>query len=283
LKELFFKIVITGFFIKSFIAFSQEEQRYKLPSQLDEISGLEIINDSLFLAINDSGNKPLLFILNSDAKIVKTVKINGAENNDWEDLAVDEEHIYIGDFGNNLNKRKELIIYKVKIKEVLFKNEAQSERIVFRYLDQKEFPPQMESRNFDSEAFFYDKDSLTLFTKCNTSPWTGISFLYRIPKEPGTYRLKKTENLYIGPGGYFLDAITGADKYGEYIYLTTYNRILILKKEGSNHKIYRTIYFNEITQKESIVVLNKSCLFFADEKHRIFGGGSLTKYNISND
>ena len=41
MKELFFKIVITGFFIRSLIAFSQEEQRYKLPSQLNEISGLE--------------------------------------------------------------------------------------------------------------------------------------------------------------------------------------------------------------------------------------------------
>tara|TARA_B100001121_G_C18699211_1_gene626592 strand:+ start:2032 stop:2148 length:117 start_codon:yes stop_codon:yes gene_type:complete len=38
-----------------------------------------------------------------------------------------------------------------------------------------------------------------------------------------------------------------------------------------------------MTQKESIVVLNTSHLFFADEKHLIFGGGFLTKYNISND
>ena len=118
------KNIITLFFINSLISFSQEEGRYKLPSQLNEISGIEIINDTIFVAINDSGNEPILFLLNKEAKILKTVKINGAENNDWEDLAADEEHIYIGDFGNNLNKRKELIIYKVKIKEILLKNNA---------------------------------------------------------------------------------------------------------------------------------------------------------------
>ncbi|MBB78727.1 MAG: hypothetical protein CL844_06965 [Crocinitomicaceae bacterium] len=283
MKGNFLKNIITLFFINSLISFSQEEGRYKLPSQLNEISGIEIINDTIFVAINDSGNEPILFLLNKEAKILKTVKINGAENNDWEDLAADEEHIYIGDFGNNLNKRKELIIYKVKIKEVLLKNEIESERIFFRYLEQKNFPPHKQNLNFDSEAFFYDKDSLTLFTKCNTYPWTGISFIYRIPKEPGTYFLKKRDELYVGPGGYFSDAITAADKQGEYIYLTTYNRILILKKEESRHNIYRTIDFNEMTQKESIVVLNTSHLFFADEKHLIFGGGFLTKYNISND
>ena len=274
---------MTGLFFNSLILFSQEEQSYRLPSQLNEISGLETINDTLFIAINDSGNEPFLFVLNTDAKILKKVKINGAKNNDWEDLAVDEEYIYIGDFGNNLNKRKELIIYKVKIKEVLLKNEIESERIVFRYLDQKKFPPQKENLNFDSEAFFYDKDSLTLFTKCNTYPWTGVSFIYRIPKEPGTYFLKKKDELYIGSGGYFLDAITAADKYNQDVYLTTYNRILILKKEEGQYNVFRTIYFNEMTQKESIVVFNKSDLFFADEKHRVFGGGFLTKYNISND
>lgn len=50
-----------------------------------------------------------------DGNLVRTITIEGVENNDWEDIAKDKNGFtYIGDFGNNDNDRKNLAIYKVK-------------------------------------------------------------------------------------------------------------------------------------------------------------------------
>ena len=86
----------------------------ELPKSLREASGLEKIPNSNFLwMINDSGNKSILYGLNSSGEIIKQLKIN-AKNKDWEDLASDSTgNIYIGDFGNNANERKKLTILKV--------------------------------------------------------------------------------------------------------------------------------------------------------------------------
>ena len=82
-----------------------------LPKDLKEVSGTEIVPKSdLIWMVNDSGNKPILFGVNYRGKIIKEIDIR-AKNNDWEDLASDENGaIYIGDFGNNSNKRKNLSI-----------------------------------------------------------------------------------------------------------------------------------------------------------------------------
>ena len=62
--------------------------------------------------------------LNSNGKIKKVVVVN-AENNDWEDLTADDKgNLYIGDFGNNHNKRKNLSILKIKSKDLKNKNKV---------------------------------------------------------------------------------------------------------------------------------------------------------------
>ena len=49
-----------------------------------------------------------------EPKQVRTIKIDNAKNDDWEELAEDDEFIYIGDFGNNNGKRKNLCIYIIR-------------------------------------------------------------------------------------------------------------------------------------------------------------------------
>ena len=85
-------------------------QTFDLSDELDEISGLEMLNDSTFVALNDGGHEATLYLLNIRGKIIKKVKIENAKNVDWEDIAVDDKNIYIADVGNNTNKRKDLLI-----------------------------------------------------------------------------------------------------------------------------------------------------------------------------
>ena len=82
---------------------------------LDEVSGIETINGSdLVWALEDSGNKNEIYGIDKEGKIVETVTLEGVKNTDWEDITADNEgNLYVGDFGNNDNERKNLAIYKI--------------------------------------------------------------------------------------------------------------------------------------------------------------------------
>jgi hypothetical protein len=83
----------------------------ELPSILKECSGMLSLGGGIFVAHNDSGNKPHLYIFHKDDnKNVRTVVVTGVKNNDWEELALDDTFIYIGDFGNNSGTRQNLMI-----------------------------------------------------------------------------------------------------------------------------------------------------------------------------
>ena len=83
------------------------------PSKLKEVSGMEIEKDRIWV-IEDSGTQDNVYLINRKAQILKELKIDNAKNEDWEDLALDKSgNLYIGDFGNNLNKRERFTIYKV--------------------------------------------------------------------------------------------------------------------------------------------------------------------------
>ena len=55
------------------------------------------------------------FAVNREGKVLGVFKVEGAEANDWEAIATDRQgNLYIGDFGNNRNTRRDLIIYQVR-------------------------------------------------------------------------------------------------------------------------------------------------------------------------
>ena len=83
-----------------------------LPNTLKEVSGIEITANSDYIwMINDSNNTSDLYGVNTQGKIKKVIDIK-AKNHDWEDLTSDDKgNIYIGDFGNNANKRNNLAIF----------------------------------------------------------------------------------------------------------------------------------------------------------------------------
>lgn len=270
--------ILVFFFTLSFVGFSQEWSTYKLYDDLDEVSGIEQLNESTLVAINDSGSEAKLHLLDLTGKILKTVRVKNASNIDWEDLARDTDYLYIGDIGNNLNKRKDLCVYKVSISDVLSKLEVEAQKISFNYSNQTEFPPRKDQLNFDAEGMIVYKESIYIFSKNRTEPWNGISTVYSLPKQAGTYTAKKYSELYVGEQGWWQDAITGADIYNDQLYILTYNRFFQLNFADLDRSPHFTHEFKRLTQKESIVVLDKNTILFADEVKRLIGGGNLYKF-----
>src|SRR5690606_13566954 len=125
-----------------------------------------------FWVIQDSGKPDEIHLVDSTAQLIKSLKVADAKNRDWEELAMDPQgNLYIGDFGNNANKRKDLVIYKVPAAE-LEKEGPRAEKIEFNYPQQKDFPPQKDSLYYDTEGFFHQGEQLYIFTKNRTRPYS---------------------------------------------------------------------------------------------------------------
>lgn len=275
-----------SFLLISLVSFQVSAQKLnkitKLPGYMEEISGLTFLNDTVMVGHNDSGNDPILYFLNLKGEKIHQVEVTDAKNNDWEDITTDGKgYLYIGDIGNNNNKRKKLHIYKVATKNILNKEKVEAEEIEFTYAEQKSFPPEETDMHFDAEALSYYKDSLYIFTKCRTKPFDGKSFIYKVSTKPGKYELEKRSELYLGKGGFFKDAVTSSEIFGNTCYILTYNRVVIYKIKNGKFEFQQRIYLKPYTQKEAIATHDNKTIYIADEKQKVIGGGNLYKINMN--
>lgn len=177
----------------------------QLPSDINESSGLEIGRGGNFWTHNDSGDKPWLFELDYEGHLRRKIMIGGVHATDIEDIAMqDTSYVYVGDFGNNKNDRKELLIYKIRQKELYgVAPSVKPEIIKYSYPDQKLFPPEEAYKNYDCEAMFWFKGKLYLFTKNRGKG--GYTKCYSIPDKPGKYKAKLVDSFLTG------NWVTGAD------------------------------------------------------------------------
>lgn len=136
-----------------------------LGSSLDETSGLQLIQGRLF-SINDGGNSAEIQEINPESgELIRTIKVSGISNVDWEDLTASSTHLFIGDFGNNLGTRTDLRILKLPISALLTQTEVTAELIQFSYPDQSDFSGANSNHNFDCEAMVFWENKLHLFSK----------------------------------------------------------------------------------------------------------------------
>lgn len=89
-------------------------------SRLGESSGVAPSHQlGVFWTINDSGNEPLLLAIDTLGRDRGFVRVSGASNVDWEDLAAGPclirpaPCLYIADIGDNRRRRSEVRVYRV--------------------------------------------------------------------------------------------------------------------------------------------------------------------------
>lgn len=185
-----------------------------LSDTLREISGLTYTTKGQLWALNDSQNPASLYLLDVQTGQIKQVIALNIPNRDWEDLASDPQgRLYLGDFGNNLNKRKDLCVF------IYDPNLKTLDSILFNYADQLEFPPVKQTDwNFNCEAMIFWRDSLHIFSK-NRFEGSGIVKHYVIPAQPGKYTAVIKEQMMLPHA-----VVTGASMHpdGRYLALCTY-------------------------------------------------------------
>lgn len=155
------------------------DRRITLPEELKEVSGMTRLPNGELWLLNDSRNPSNLYRFDPIRKQLTAVESLQTKNNDWEDLTHDPAgNLYIGDFGNNNNKRRNLrvLVYNPTLGTL--------DSILFRYPDQEAFPPENETEwNFNCEAMVYFQDSLHLFSK-NVFKGNFYCKHYVIPAKP---------------------------------------------------------------------------------------------------
>jgi len=273
LKKIF--SFFTFLFLISCQNFGQLSFLADLPKDLKEVSGNETIrNSNLIWMLNDGGNESKIYAVSEEGKIKREVYIKN-KNHDWEDLTSDEKgNIYIGDFGNNLSKRKNLTILKIEEKDLKKKN-AEAIRIEFTYENQHKFPPKKKGLYFDAEAFFYFKGYMYIFTKSRVHNKYGKTFLYKLPAKKGKHIAK-----LIGEFENCNDLecwITSADisADGRKVALLSQKNILIFsdyKEDNFLSGNVKKIELEHRTQKEGLCFKDNYTLLITDEKAHGVGG-----------
>lgn len=265
---------------------SQGELTYitKLPKKLAENSGIVSFNDSTAWFIEDSGNSDNIYKTDFKGNIIQQFDIKNEKNNDWEDLTKDKSnHAYIGDFGNNHNKRENLVIYKLPNLETEKGDKVNVEKIEFNYPEQKDFPPKKEHLVFDAEAFFHASGYLYIFTKNRAHPFTGETSIYRVPDQKGSYEAELLGKLFINDD-WDTGQVTSADisPDGKTIVLLTNGKLYTFTNftlENLAEATKTEIDLGVRTQLESVCFINDTQLLLSDEE-RGDTGRNLYSYQI---
>lgn len=250
---------------------------FSFPKKLKEVSGIALSQDQKTIwAIEDAGNKNVVYGLNRQGELINDVLVENAQNNDWEDVTKDAAgNIYIGDFGNNENDRQNLSILKLDLKSDSQKSTKVIQTTKFHYEGQTEFPPKKSNLLYDCEAFIEKDGNFYLFTKNRSKGFDGTFLVFQIPNKEGDFEAKLIGKLKL-EGAYGDAAITSAaiNSKNE-IVLLTHKNIHVLSGFTANDfnsaKIQK-VPLNHNSQKEAVVFVDDKTLLIADEKDKKEGG-----------
>lgn len=268
-------LIVVGFLAILFSCQKSTSQmldvEFQLKSKHKEVSGMaHAHNDDQLWMLQDKGNKPELFCYSSDGSLVHQLLIEGVQNNDWEDLAIDSEgDMYIGDFGNNKNDRKDLAIYKIEAKDLTQKSVEPSALTYFSYPEQTDFPPTKSKLKFDCEAFVVTDNYFYLFTKNRSKGFDGEFYIYRVPNKAGNFEAELI-GVESTCSQYRTCSITGASLSpdGKYLVLLTHDYLFIKLFQNGNfiNQEWQRIALGHSSQKEAITFGKDFKIWIAEEQ-----------------
>jgi hypothetical protein len=269
-RQLLFLLIIFCVYFPCQAQF--QVKRYRLSPILKEISGLEKMNDSLLVAINDGGNEQRLYFLKFNGEIQHSCYISNARNQDWEDLTMDySNNLYIADCGNNLHDRKQFSLYKINAALALKRDSLKAEVSSYSYALKNE---NQDTLNFDCEAIFWSRDSLYFVPKdycCNEGllPTFAMHAQQKnsVAISTHNYRLNGLKRIKYRP--------TSSAMYGDTLAILSYARLTIIIHPFSENPKIETIKFRGLKQREAMIFASSNLLFVSAERHWLFGGPFL--------
>jgi len=206
------------------------ELRARITGRVDtteatEVSGLAASRTQagVLWAHNDSGDRPRLFALAADGRLRGEVVVTGAENRDWEDIALGpgpggRDALFVADIGDNDAERGSVSVYRVpepRLSDGPPRAGAPAERLILRYPDGAH----------DAEALLVDPSdgSLVVVTKS----FGGDAFVYTAgrPRTGAVTTLRRAGRVPVAAGEAVTAGSVAAD--GRTVVVRTYDRGLV--------------------------------------------------------
>lgn len=262
-------------------------------TRIAEPSGLAAsrINTGVFWTHNDSGDAATLYAVTADGQVLARYLVERAGAIDWEAITVgDDGYLYVGDIGNNVNDRRDLVVYRVAEPTVEPVAPGGGPRdgtlsvdraIPFHYPEQDAFPPT--ARNFDAEALFWARHpdtgqgTLYLLTKHRGDQAT---VLYRFETLDGDERRPLTRRGTFVVGGdpeRFGGMVTAADATpdGRLLAVLTYHALFVFERPASGDDYLselrnRIDFDQDVTIQSEAIAWDGDTIIFTNEQGSIF-------------
>lgn len=224
----------------------------------------------LYYTLNDSGSDAEIFALNEEGILIDRKKIPDAKNKDWEELicykdSLQNQHIVIGDIGNNGNRRKDLCLYSYDV------NKDQTIKHTYRYEDQLQFPPIKDSMNFDCEAFFRRDSSYYFISKNRGAPSVKI---YRLAQDTSAHIATIHQRLQfkgmVNACSVFQDKTSATENLAMLLYGRIFLFHILETPTGIDLQPYGVIKFPSAGQSEGICWYDKNELRATNEHGKFF-------------
>ena len=255
------------------------ESRRLQGDAISESSGLVAsrTHDGVFWTHNDSGDAPRIFAIDHSGALLAEVMVEGARNQDWEDIAIDDAgHLFLADIGNNGSQRLDLTVYKVPEPDPRsgVRSVQVQSALRYRYANQV---IGTSAQNFDAESLIWHGGALYVFTKRRTDTQSEVYRLEdRAVGEPQVLQSLGTIELGVDGMNPGLARATAADvsSDGRCVALLTYGAIHLFESTGAAlwpliPIRHMTLEPSETQQAESLA-WDGASLWFGNEQQQLF-------------
>ena len=181
------------------------EQHAVTAGVIDEASGIadSYLNPGFLWVLQDSQNPTTLYLLDHNGQHGKKVFIKNVTNRDWEELALADGHLYIGEIGDNNKAYSSYFFYKIAEPAASTDTVTQVEKIEFKYPD----------GSHDAEAFFVEPSTKDIYIITKSDPQARV---YKL-----TYP-QFAMNTAVYVKNLFFGGVTGAACKGKEVLVKTY-------------------------------------------------------------
>jgi hypothetical protein len=204
----------------------------------------------VFFTINDSGNDPVLFAMDTSGADRGAWGVRGAENVDWESGSIgpcaasvtDAECVYVGDTGDNMAHHATRSIYRIREPDARGQTDSVSaERLTYVYADG---PHDVEAMYVapNGDLFFITKRRLV-----DTNGSLRPALVFRLPPDAWTRHDTATaqlvDSLAIVPGSSPLRSITDASLApdGRHLAVRTYSQLYVFATDSATGRVTRAV------------------------------------------
>jgi len=191
-------------------------------SAASELSGLVASRSrrDVLWTHNDSGDSARLLAVRSSGRTVAEVALTGAENVDWEDIAIGPRGaLLVGDIGDNLAQRPSIVVYRVAEPRAT-SSAAVAARYELRYPDGAR----------DAEALLFDRREGAIVIVTKSFGGEARVYVGRRPSSRRATALRRASTVRLGAGEPVTAGDVSAD--GRTIVLRTYDSAYVWRRRG---------------------------------------------------